>query len=107
MAPESPAAPAECSERHKLIVDLYKRGLPVRIIAEKTGASLSTIYQALRRCGEEPSRKPVRYRGRLTEEELEAIRRMKAKGYSVYRIARELGRPPSTIYYALKRMGLV
>ena len=101
------ASSHECSERHKLIVDLYKQGLPVRIIAEKTGASYSTIYQALRRCGEEPSRRPVRYRGRLSDEEIEEIKRLWREGYSVYKIARRLGRPPSTIYYALKRMGLV
>ncbi len=95
-----------CDARYRTIVELYKKGLPVREIAAKTGASLSTIYQALRKCGEEPSRRKVTYRGRLTEEELMEIKKLYTSGESIYGIARRLGRPPSTIYYALKRMGL-
>ncbi len=97
----------ECSETDSQIVGLYLKGVPVKEIAETLNISYSVIYSALRRCGVEPNRKRRRRSvKRLSPEELEEIMKLYNSGESIYMIARRLGRAPSTIYYALKRLGL-
>ncbi len=98
---------SDCSENDVQVVGLYLKGVPVKEIAETLNISYSAIYSALRRCGVEPNRKK-RHRNvkRLTPEELEEIVKLYRSGESIYMIARRLGRAPSTIYYALKRLGL-
>ena len=39
----------------------------------------------------------------LTQQEMEEIRRLRSEGCSIYKIAKQLKRHVSTIYYALKR----
>ncbi len=89
------------------VVQMYLEGRSVKEIAEELGISMSTIYRLLAKKGVTLRRRKYNARGRLTQEELEKIRRMYLEGRSIYSIAKELGRPTSTIYYALKRMGLL
>jgi excisionase family DNA binding protein len=89
------------------VVQMYLEGRSVKEIAEELGISMSTIYRLLAKKGVELRRRKYRARGRLTPEELEKIRKMYVEGKTIYAIAKELDRPTSTIYYALKRMGLL
>lgn len=90
------------------LVAMYRNGVAVEDIMRHFNLqSPHCIYVILRWYGVEPNRRGrYRTRGRLSPEELERIKQMYLEGKSVYAIAKELGRPPSTIYYALKRMGL-
>jgi predicted transcriptional regulator len=89
---------------------LYKNGVPVKEIAKQCGNSMSTVYKALEKLEAmgRIKRRKGRYKGhrRLTDEELQTIAEMYKSGASVYEIAKRLGRPESTIYYALKKLGL-
>jgi len=93
-----------------IVEKLYKEGVPVREIAKHCGNSLNMVYRALKRLLEQGRvERRVKKSGphrRLTDEELETIARLYKEGVPVYRIAKELDRPVSTIYYALKRLGL-
>ncbi len=89
------------------VVQMYQEGRSVKEIAEELGISMSTIYRLLAKKGVELRRRKYRARGRLTPEELEKIKKMYLEGKTIYAIAKELDRPTSTIYYALKRMGLL
>lgn len=97
----------ECLE---IVEKLYSQGLPVKEIAKQCGNSMSTVYKTLDRLEAMGGirRRKGRYRRhrRLSDEELEQIRRLYLSGASVYEIARRMDRPESTIYYALKRLGL-
>jgi len=97
----------ECLE---IVEKLYNQGIPVKEIAKHCGNSMSTVYKALDRLEAmgRIRRRKGRYRRhrRLSDEELEQIRRLYLSGASVYEIAKRLDRPESTIYYALKRLGL-
>ncbi len=97
----------ECLE---IVEKLYNEGKPVKEIAKLCGNSMSTVYKALDRLeamGRVRRRKGhyKRHR-RLTEQELREIERLFRDGASIYEIAKRLNRPESTIYYALKRLGL-
>jgi len=88
------------------IAAMYRNGVPIARIMEFFGlSSPECIYIVVREYGIGPKRR-YKARGRLSREELEKIKQMYLEGKSIYAIAKELGRPPSTIYYALKRMGL-
>ncbi len=89
------------------VVTMYIEGRSVKEIAEELGISMSTIYRLLNKRGVKLRRRRYRSKGRLSEEELEEIKRMYLEGKTIYTIAKSLGRPPSTIYYALKRLGLL
>ncbi|AEM39250.1 hypothetical protein Pyrfu_1392 [Pyrolobus fumarii 1A] len=90
------------------IVRMYTEGVPVRMIVEKLGVGYYRIYSVLRRYGVGPARRgSYKHRGRLTEMELKEIRELWMRGETIYSIAKRLGRPASTVYYALKRMGLL
>nr|2LVS_A Chain A, NMR solution structure of a CRISPR repeat binding protein [Hyperthermus butylicus DSM 5456] len=93
-----------------IVEKLYKDGVPVKEIAKRSNNSMSTVYKALEKLEAmgRIKRRKGRYRQhrRLTEEELATIRELYLKGATVYEIARQLGRPESTIYYALKKLGL-
>jgi transposase len=93
-----------------LVEELYNRGVPVKEIAKRCGNSMSTVYKALERLEAEGKvrRRKGRYRRhkRLTSEEIEEIRQLYESGRTIYEIAKMLDRPVSTIYYALKRLGL-
>jgi len=92
-----------------VIEKLYRDGVPVKEIAERCGYSMGTVYRALERLeamGRIKRRKGRRKTRRLTEEELKIIKKLYELGASVYEIAKRLGRHPSTIHYALKRLGL-
>ncbi|ABM80833.1 helix-turn-helix domain-containing protein [Hyperthermus butylicus] len=93
-----------------IVEKLYKDGVPVKEIAKRCNNSMSTVYKALEKLEAmgRIKRRKGRYRQhrRLTEEELAPIRELYLKGATVYEIARQLGRPESTIYYALKKLGL-
>jgi len=94
----------------KIVEKLYKEGIPVKEIAKHCGNSMSTVYKVLDRL--EAMGRIKRRRGhytkhrRLSEEELEQIKKLYTQGASIYEIARRLDRPESTVYYALKRLGL-
>jgi predicted transcriptional regulator len=104
--PDMPSV-TDCLE---IVEKLYKDGVPVKEIAKHCGNSMSTVYKALERLEAmgRVKRRKGRYKGhrRLTEEELKTIEDMYRAGASVYEIAKRLGRPESTIYYALKKLGL-
>jgi len=93
-----------------IVEKMYNEGKPVKEIAKMCGNSMSTVYKALDRLeamGRVKRRKGhyKRHR-RLTPEEIEAIKKLYLEGASIYEIAKRLNRPESTIYYALKRLGL-
>ena len=102
---EEEANPEELLARR--VVEMYIEGRSIKSIAEELGISMSTIYRLLAKKGVTLRRRKYHARGRLKEEELEKIKKMYMEGKTIYMIAKELGRPPSTIYYALKRMGLL
>ena len=91
------------------LVAMYRSGVPIQQIMRHFNLqSPHCVYVILRWYGVEPQRRGrYKARGRLGPEELERIRRMYLEGRSIYAIAKELGRPPSTIHCALKRMGLL
>jgi len=94
------------SSVEELVVKLYREGKTIKEIMEATGLSVGKIYDILYKHHVRLRRgKPYHSRGRLTEEEIALICRLYATGHSIYSIAKKLGRPPSTIYYALKRRG--
>jgi DNA-binding CsgD family transcriptional regulator len=89
------------------LVAMYRNGVPIDAIMRHFNlSSPHCVYVVLRLYGVSPRRK-YNARGRLSREELERIRQMYLEGRSIYSIAKELGRPPSTIYYALKRMNML
>lgn len=93
-----------------IVEKMYREGKPVKEIAKMCSNSMSTVYKALDRLeamGRVKRRKGhyKRHR-RLTEEEIEEIKKLYLEGASIYEIAKRLDRPESTIYYALKRLGL-
>ena len=94
----------------KIVEKLYKDGVPVREIAKHCSNSMSTVYKALERLEEmgRIQRRKGRYKRhrRLTRDELEEIKKLYEEGRTIYEIAKMLNRPESTIYYALKRLGL-
>ena len=94
-------------EEEERLVHEYEAGTPVHELLEKYGLSTSKFYEILRRHGVKLrlKRRPSTRR-RLTEEELEEIRRMWERGMSIYAIAKALNRAVSTVYAALKKLGL-
>ena len=82
---------------------MYRRGVNVSEIAEKLELSMSSIYRIIRSRGLSMRRGSYKSRGRISREELEKIVEMRRKGKSIYEIAKRLDRPPSTIFYVLKR----
>lgn len=93
-----------------LVEKMYNEGRPVKEIAKMCGNSMSTVYKALDRLEAmgRVKRRKGRYKRhrRLTENELREIEKLYREGASIYEIAKRLDRPESTIYYALKRLGL-
>jgi transposase len=93
-----------------IVEKMYNEGRPVKEIAKMCGNSMSTVYKALDRL--EAQGRVKRRKGhykrhrRLTQEEIEFIKKLYLEGASIYEIAKRLERPESTIYYALKRLGL-
>jgi len=89
------------------VVSMYEKGVPLQRIQEIFGlASCSCIYVILAYFGVKPRRKKHTKRGLLSEKEIKEIKNRYESGESIYSIAKKLGRPPSTIYYVLKRLGL-
>ena len=94
-------------EEEQRLVEEYERGAPVQELLEKYGISTTKLYEILRRHGVKlRSKRRPSTRRRLTEEELEEIRRMWEEGMSIYAIAKALNRPVSTVYAALKKLGI-
>ena len=93
-----------------IVEELYNKGVPVREIARRCSNSMSTVYKALERLEEmgRVKRRKGRYKRhrRLTEEEIEEIKKLYMSGKTIYEIAKIMDRPESTIYYVLKRLGL-
>ncbi len=94
-------------EEEEKLVEEYKSGVPVQELLEKYGISTTKLYEILRRHGVDlRSKRRSTTRRRLSHEELEEIRRLWEQGKSIYAIAKELNRPVSTVYAALKRLGI-
>ncbi len=94
-------------EEEAELVREYREGKPVQYLLEKYGISTTKLYEILRRHGVElRAKKKGHKRRRLTEEEVEEIKRLYQSGVNVYQIAKRLGRPVSTVYAVLKREGL-
>ncbi len=94
----------------KVVEKLYPEGVAVKDIAKQCGNSMSLVYRAiekLEREGKITRRKSKGTRRRLvSEKEIREIRSRYESGESIYSIAKKLSRPPSTVYYVLKRLGL-
>ena len=94
-----------------IVERLYKQGVPVKEIAKHCNNSMSTVYKALNLLEEmgRITRRKGRYKGHrpVTEEEAKLIADLYKSGHSIYSIAKRLGRPESTIYYVLRRQGLL
>lgn len=86
----------------KRVVELYKRGLPVREIQRITRIrSMAKIYRILKKNIQ--LRKKKRKKWKPSEEEIRKLCEMKENGVSIYRISRYFDRSPSTIWrYARK-----
>jgi len=93
-----------------VVEELYNKGTPVKEIASRCHNSMSMVYKALRRLEREGRikrrRKGYRHRGYLGSEELEEIARLYREGMSLYAISKKIDRPVSTVYYAVKKLGL-
>ncbi len=89
----------------ELVLKMYREGRTIKEIREATGLSCSQIYSILKRHNTILRRGSYNSKGRVTEEEVAEICRLYAMGWSIYAIAKKLGRPPSTIHYVLKRQG--
>lgn len=94
-----------------IVEKMYKEGAPVKEIVKKCGNSHSTVYKALYMLEKEGKirLRKGHYRSsvRVSEEELEQMIELYRNGYSIYRIAKMLDRPFSTVYQALKRTGVL
>ncbi len=94
----------------KVVEELYPKGVAVKDIAKQCGNSMSLVYRAIEKLEKEGKitrRKGKGTRRRLvTEKEIKEIKNRYESGESIYSIAKKLSRPPSTIYYVLKRLGL-
>jgi DNA invertase Pin-like site-specific DNA recombinase len=91
------------SEKVERAVELYKQGVPIKRIVEEVHISTKTLYKALKERGEKLRKSSPR---RLTSEEVEKIRKLYLEGYSIYRIAKELGLRPSRVYNVLKKLSI-
>jgi transposase len=87
---------------------MYKEGRPVREIA-RVCRSFSMVYRALRVLVREGRVKPRGRLGvkkrRLSEEEKRTILELYRRGWTVYAIAANLGRPVSTVSTFLRSVG--
>ncbi|AFK51704.1 hypothetical protein TCELL_1281 [Thermogladius calderae 1633] len=84
-------------------IELYKQGAPIKKIVEEVHISTKTLYKALKERGEKLRKSSHR---KLTEEEIERIKRLYLEGYSIYRIAKEFGLRPSRVYNVLKKLSI-
>ncbi len=84
-------------------IELYKQGVPIKRIVEEVHISTKTLYKALKERGEKLRKSSHR---KLTEEEIERIKRLYLEGYSIYRIAKEFGLRPSRVYNVLKKLSI-
>ncbi|MGC9181640.1 helix-turn-helix domain-containing protein [Thermogladius sp.] len=84
-------------------IELYKQGVPIKQIVEEVHISTKTLYKALKERGEKLRKSSHR---KLTEEEIERIKRLYLEGYSIYRIAKEFGLRPSRVYNVLKKLSI-
>lgn len=90
------------------LVKLYKQGVPLDVLKIRYGLrSAHCIYVILSMYGIKAQRNPhKKKRKRLSEEELEQIKKLYKQGASIYEIAKRLDRPVSTIAYTLKKLRL-
>ncbi|WP_434731949.1 helix-turn-helix domain-containing protein [Thermogladius sp. KZ2Tp1] len=84
-------------------IELYKQGVPIKQIVEEVHISTKTLYKALKERGEKLRKSSHR---KLTEEEIERIKKLYLEGYSIYRIAKEFGLRPSRVYNVLKKLSI-
>ena len=95
----------------QLVEKLYMEGVPVREIARQCGNSMFTVYRVLHTLEKEKRiklrRGHYKQHKRLSDEEKERIVKMYLAGETVYKIAKKLGRHPSTVYSFLKRSGVI
>ena len=97
----TPPMPAE---QRDLIHALLRRGCSREEIARQAGVSKRTVYRMLVRLGGVPRPSAVEYDKRyLTHDERYEIARLHDVGWSVRKIAGQLGRAPSTISRELRR----
>ena len=96
------------SEEEQQLIRDYLSGTPVKDILEKYGISTTKLYETLRKHGAPlryGERKPSTHR-RVTEEEIETIKRLYQEGVNAYAISKALSRPYSTVHAVLKKLGL-
>ncbi len=93
-----------------IVEKLYNEGKPIKEIVKHCHNSMSVVYKAINRLEKQGKikrrRKNYNHRGYLTQEELKKIEKMYREGMSLYAISKKMGRPVSTIYYAVKKLGL-
>ncbi len=93
-----------------IVEKLYNEGKPIKEIVKYCHNSMSVVYKAINRLEKQGRikrrRKNYNHRGYLTDDELKKIKDMYKKGLSLYAISKKLGRPVSTVYYAVKKLGL-
>jgi len=100
--------------RQLLVSRVVGQGWPAAEVANQLGVSRATAYKWLRRYRaegspglEDRSCRPHRSPRRLPDEQLAAILRARTRRrYGPHRLAPLTGHPPSTIYHALRRVGM-
>ncbi|MCE4614604.1 MAG: helix-turn-helix domain-containing protein [Desulfurococcales archaeon] len=93
-----------------IVEKLYKEDKPIKEIVKHCHNSMSVVYKAINRLEKQGRikrrRRNYNHRGYLSKDELNKIKRMYKQGTSLYAISKKLGRPVSTVYYAVKKLGL-
>jgi len=90
----SGSIPRELVEK---ILEEYRGGTPVSIIAEKYGINMKMLYNIIRSQGEKTRQR------RVTQELQRRILELYGKGYSISQISRELGISKSTVHRIIKK----
>lgn len=96
-----------------LMVERVQQGEPVRTVAEAMGVSVPTVYKWLKRWKaegeaglEDRSSRPHHSPRRLPRHRRRQVERLRRRGWSTPRIARELKMPLSTVGAECRRLGL-
>jgi IS30 family transposase len=92
------------AEQRDLVHSLLREGCRRRVVAERAGVSVRTVYRVLARLGGVARPFDVEYDQRyLSRDERYEIARLRDLGLSVRAIAARLGRSPSTVSRELRR----
>ncbi len=95
--------PGMSDEKHATVWKMWGSGSSFSEIAEAVGHPPGSIYTIIRQTGGYVPPPRRRRPGTLTLEDREEISRGLAAGQSIRQIARDLGRPPSTISREISR----